>query len=73
MRLTRDEARKRFPDRREPAPAEFAGQWVAWNERRDAIIAHGTRFDEVRAKAIAAGCGEPLMQRVLATPFVGGA
>ncbi len=71
MQMTRAEARKRFPDRPEPAPAEFAGQWIAWNDDRNRIIAHGDRFDEVHAAALAAGCGEPLMQHVLATPFVG--
>lgn len=71
MRMTRDEAKKRFPDRPAPAPANLAGQWVAWNMDRDGIVAHGDRFDDVLARAIAAGCREPLMQRVLGTPFVG--
>ena len=73
MRMTLDKVKKRFPDRPEPAPLELAGQWVAWNKDRSEIVAHGSKFDEVRADAIAAGCGDPLMQRVLGTPFVGGA
>jgi hypothetical protein len=70
--MTRDEALKRFSDRPKPAPAEMAGQWVAWNADRSKIVAHGARFDEVRARAIAAGCPEPLLQRILGTAFVGG-
>ena len=73
MRMTLDKVKKRFPDRPEPAPLELAGQWVAWNRDRSEIVAHGPKFDEVRADAIAAGCRDPLMQRVLGTPFVGGA
>lgn len=73
MHMTLDKVKKRFPDRPEPAPLELAGQWVAWNKDRSEIVAHGSKFDEVRADAIAAGCRDPLMQRVLGTPFVGGA
>jgi hypothetical protein len=71
--MSLDEVKKRFPDRPEPAPLDLAGQWVAWNKDRSQILAHGAKFDEVRAEAIAAGCQEPLMQRVLGTCFVGGA
>lgn len=73
MQMTLEEVKKRFPDRPEPAPLEFSGQWVAWSQDRSEIVAHGAKFDEVRAEAVAAGCREPLMQRVLGTPFVGGA
>lgn len=73
MRMTLEEVKKRFPDRPKPAPLEFAGQWVAWRQDRSEIVAHGAKFHEVLAKAVAAGCREPLMQRVLGTPFVGGA
>ena len=73
MQMTRAEARKRFPDRPEPVPAALAGQWVAWSADRDRIVAHGPRFDDVHATALAAGCTEPLMQHIGATPFVGGA
>ncbi len=71
MRMTREEARKRFPDRPAPTPANLAGQWVAWNADFNGIIAHGDKFDEVRAQAIAAGYQEPLMQRVLSAPRCG--
>jgi hypothetical protein len=64
MQMTLAEAKKRFSDRPGPAPLEFAGEWVAWNQDRSRIVAHGARFDEVRAEAISAGCREPLMQRV---------
>jgi len=58
---------------RSQPPLEYAGQWVAWSKNREDIIAHGVSFGEVRAEAIAAGCPEPLMQRVVGTSFVGGA
>ena len=73
MQVTLEEAKKRFPDGPRPAPLEYAGQWVAWDKDRASIVAHGGGFGEVRAKAIAAGCAEPLMQRVLGVSFVGGA
>lgn len=73
MRMAIDEVKKRFPDRAEPAPLKYAGQWVAWNKGRTEIVSHGADFNEVRAAAIATGCKEPLMQLVLGTPFVGGA
>ena len=71
MQLTLEKAKKRFPNRPGPAPMEYAGQWIAWNKDRTRIVAHGAKFGEVRAEAIAAGCAEPLMQRVLAMSFVG--
>ena len=39
MRMTLEEVKKRFPDRPKPAPLEFAGQWVAWNEDHTEIVA----------------------------------
>ena len=73
MLMTLEQVKKRFPDRPKPAPLEFAGQWVAWNEDHTEIVAHGAVFGEVRARAIDAGCREPLMQKVLGASFVGGA
>ena len=71
MRMTRTEALKRFPDRPTPPPTKLSGKWVAWNANRSQIVAQGERFAEVHASAVAAGCKEPLMQRVLGTSFVG--
>ena len=72
MRITLEQVKRQFPDRPKPAPSELAGQWVAWNSDHTEIVAHGPTFGEVRARAIAAGCRQPLMQRVLGTSFVGG-
>jgi hypothetical protein len=71
--MTLEEAMSRFPERPQPAPLEYAGQWVAWNKDRTRIIAHGSSFGETRSQAIAAGYEEPLMQRILAAAFVGSA
>lgn len=71
MRMTLDEFRERFPEHPEPAPLEYAGQWVAWNDDRTQIVAHGPEFGAVLDEAKAAGCIDPLMQMVLPAPFVG--
>ena len=73
MRLSLDEYKQRFPDRSDPAPLTYAGQWVAWNQNRTRILSHGFEFREVRAQAQAAGCDAPLLQKILGIPFVGGA
>lgn len=73
MRMTLNEVKQKFADRPAPAPSEYAGQWVAWNQDRTRIVAHGAEFESVRRKAISDGCTEPLMQRVLGSAFVGGA
>ena len=71
MQMTHEEAKRRFPNAPPPVPAEFAGQWVAWNKDRTEAVAHGASFGKVRAEALAAGCREPVMQRVTGAPFVG--
>ena len=71
MCMTLAECMARFPNRPAPAPIEYAGQWVAWNPERTAIISHGTDVAEVRDAALAAGYEEPLLQKVIARPFVG--
>jgi len=71
MQMTIDEYTRRFPDRATPVPAEYAGQWVAWNEHRTGILAHGRRMPEVRQAAIALGCPRPILQKVPRGPFVG--
>jgi len=73
VQMTIEEARQRFPNGPQPAPLEYAGQWVAWSKDHANIVAHGCSFREVRAEAIAAGCPEPLMHRVVGASFVGGA
>jgi hypothetical protein len=52
------------PGRPQPAPLEYAGQWVAWNKDETQIIAHGTDVAEVRAAAIAAGEDDPILEKV---------
>lgn len=36
-------------------PAEYDGQWVAWDRNQTRIIANGHTFDEVKRKAAEAG------------------
>lgn len=50
--------------RPQPAPAEYAGEWVAWNEDETRIVAHGTELAKVRAAAVAAGVDDPIFQKV---------
>lgn len=52
------------PRRRKPAPIEFAGQWVAWNDDRTEIVAHGDDSEGVWAAAIAVGEKNPLLEKV---------
>ncbi|MGD0653298.1 MAG: hypothetical protein ABSA16_03040 [Thermoguttaceae bacterium] len=73
MQMKLDEYITRFPERGEPVPMEFAGQWLAWNENRSEILSHGTDMDSVRHQAIARGCECPILQKVPRGPFVGGA
>ena len=52
------------PRRMKPAPVEYAGQWVAWNRDRTAIIAHAKTMKEVILAARALGETEALFERV---------
>ena len=47
-----------------PAPPEFAGQWVAWNKERTAIVAHGADLVSVHRSAVVAGHPDAILQRV---------
>lgn len=73
MALALKEFEKRHPDRAKPIPAEFAGQWIAWNAKRSTIVAHGSESTQVRGAAIAAGHHDPILQKIPRGPFVGGA
>jgi hypothetical protein len=73
MQMTRDEFTARFPHRSPPVPAQYAGQWIAWNDERSEILAHGGELTEVRRQAIERGCACPVLQKVPRGPFVGGA
>jgi len=53
-----------LPGQPQPAPMEYAGQWVAWNKDETQIIAHGTDVAKVRAAAIAAGEDDPILEKV---------
>lgn len=71
MQLTHDELKKRFPNHPDPAPREYAGEWVAWDRDRRRIYAHGKDFGEVCEQAKAAGCQEPVLQMVSRGLFIG--
>jgi len=73
MQMKLDEFTARFPDRGRPVPAELAGQWIAWNDDRSQVLAHGTDLSEVRRQAAEHGCACPVLQKVPRAPFVGGA
>jgi len=61
----------RFPDRGRPVAAELAGQWIAWNDDRSQVLAHGSDLSEVRRQAAEHGCACPVLQKVPRAPFVG--
>jgi hypothetical protein len=52
------------PRRPQPAPVEFAGEWVAWNRLRTEIVAHGKCMSEVHDAATAAGHPDAILQKV---------
>lgn len=45
-------------------PRQFAGQWIAWNRARTAIIASGRTLDDARLAAAAAGESAPILAKV---------
>lgn len=45
-------------------PAEYAGQWVAWDSREQSkIVAHGADLNQVIQAAHDQGFANPLLQR----------
>ena len=72
MAITLEAFEKKYPDRAKPIPAEFAGQWIAWNTSRSKIVAHGPELSQVRSAAVASGHPEPVLQKIPRGPFVGG-
>jgi hypothetical protein len=52
------------PRRPMPAPAEYAGKWVAWDKSRTHIVAQGATLSEVHAAAAAAGLPDAVFERV---------
>jgi hypothetical protein len=72
MRMTVEEYRARFPNRRPPVPQKYAGQWLAWNEDHSEIVAHGLSLDEVSQLAAERGCADPVFQKIPRGPFIGG-
>lgn len=44
-------------------PRRYAGQWVAWNRARTAVVASGRTFDEARRAAEVAGEPKPILAK----------
>lgn len=72
MRMTVEEAKKRFPNHPGPIPLEYAGQWIDWNRDQTQILAHGHDFSKVHAEAKDVTGEEPIMHFVIPYPFLGG-
>jgi hypothetical protein len=55
-------------------PKEYAGKWIAWDERQTHIIASGRTYDEAYQAAIATGETNPLLAKAPPADvrFVGG-
>ena len=68
MPMTVDEFRVRFPDRGGLIPAEYAGQWIAWNDDRSEIVANGEDLNDVRQRAVQLGCACPVLQKITLRP-----
>lgn len=52
------------PNRPPPAPIEFAGEWVAWNQAHNEVVAHGDDLEAVYDAALAAGHPNAVFQKV---------
>ena len=48
MKMGLDEYAARFPGRHRPVPGVYAGEWVAWNDKRTEVLAHGREMAVVR-------------------------
>jgi hypothetical protein len=61
------------PTRPKPAPPEFAGMYVAWNDEETEIIAHAVSLEELIQQIDAMGQPEAIIERVrrLDEHFVG--
>ena len=46
MNMTIKDYKERFPDRPQPVPAEYAGEWIAWDAKRTQIVAHGNDMSQ---------------------------
>ena len=44
-------------------PRRFAGQWIAWNRSRNAIVASGRTLDDARRAAEAVGEPAPILAK----------
>ena len=55
-------------------PAEFAGQWIAWNHDRSRIVGQGRTATEALQRASRAGEDRPLLEKVPPADavFIGG-
>ena len=47
-----------------PVPAEFAGQWIAWNRDQTQIVASGSSFNQVKERAAALGESSVVLAKV---------
>jgi hypothetical protein len=60
------------PNRPQPAPLEYVGQWVAWNREMTQIVAHGESLEDAHRAAVAAGYPQPVLEHVPEpTAFIG--
>jgi hypothetical protein len=64
MRLKPNDPRLNEPNRPRYAPLEYAGKWVAWDDEKQNIVAHGDSAQDAYAQAIALGVKLPLLQKV---------
>ena len=58
------EEKLNHPRRPAAPPAEYAGQWVAWNKEQTEVLAHGKTLKEAAEAATAAGVSDALFMPV---------
>jgi hypothetical protein len=72
MRMALEAYLARLPDCGAPIPAEYAGQWIAWNANESDILAHGRDFSEVHQRAIEISCARPVLEKIPYGPSIWG-
>lgn len=64
---------RRNPNSPPPPPLKYAGEWIAWDETRSTVVAHGKDVAKVFDEAVAAGHPKAIIQKVRrpGTIFIG--
>jgi hypothetical protein len=71
MPMTLEEYRRRFRDRPEPIPLEYASKWIALSDDCRKIVASGNDLTDVRKRAERDGYPDAILHYVMPYPCFG--